>query len=1650
MATRTSIHDVIDKFRAEPSSTERGTRFEKLMKSYFETDPTLASEYDQVKTWQEWKHNERTHDSGIDLVARNKHTGRWTAIQCKFYDSGHYLQKKDIDSFFTASGKSWDQIWFDNRIIISTTDHWSRNAEKALEHQSLPVQRIGLAEIAESPIDWMFTPEKLSYEPRKAVRYGLRPHQKEALEKIQEGFQNHDRGKWISACGTGKTFTSLKLAERRCADNDGHLKVLFLAPSIALVSQTLREWMAQSQTRIRPMVVCSDTKASRKTEDITTYDIPLPTTDAARLAEQMKVSGRRGKQMTVVFSTYQSIDVVARAQRESKEQFDLILCDEAHRTTGVTLPGGADESAFVKVHDNEYLPAAKRLYMTATPRIYGEESKRKAADHSAVVASMDDETVYGPQFHRLGFGEAVERNLLTDYKVMILCVDNDSVSDGLQSVLADEDHELSLDDAAKIVGCWNGLAKRTADMDFGPDPVPMRRAVAFAQNIKASEAFAQTFPAVVENLHTDPDMPDLKVAVHHVDGTMNALTREDELSWLKSPGVEESECRILSNARCLSEGVDVPALDAVLFLSPRNSLVDVVQSVGRVMRKAPGKEFGYIILPVAIDASESPDEAMRNNKRFKVVWDVLNALRSHDDRFKAMVNSIDLDKSTKGRIGIEVFGRDGASEERSEKAQQALGQQFPLFSTQLKDAILARIVKKVGEREYWENWADDVVHIHTNQVTRITSLLTRARAEDDELADAFRAFHEGLRANINESISEADAIDMLSQHLITQPVFEALFPTGSFARNNPVSATMQTMIGLLEGAGLQAETAALESFYASVRRSAQGVTTTTGRQTVIHRLYEQFFRKAFPKQSSSLGVVYTPVEIVDFILRSADDVCRAQFGYGLTDTDVHVQDPFTGTGTFIVRLLESGIIRPEDLGRKYDRELWANEIMLLAYYIACVNIETTYQTLTQARVDEIADQQRASGLAADADPTPGAETLKAGTTDAELSEPKQSGVGQQSEGRASQEAPSARYTPFPGATLTDTFQITEKGDRADTSLIPANNERIERQLAAPIQVIVGNPPYSAGQSSANDDNANLPYPTLDARITQTYAARSTATNKNSLYDSYIRAFRWASDRIGEQGVVAFVSNNGWVDGNTADGIRKTLVDEFTQIWVYNLRGNARTSGDTRKREGGGVFGLGARTGVAVLIAAKQPGAAGCQLHYHGVPDYQSREEKLADIDEATLASVPWRSIIPNEAGDWINQRNAIFDTFPPLGAKGKKETMCPIFQLFSAGLKTNRDAWCYNFSRASVSGNMSRMVENYNAQAVGDDIDNDPTKISWSRGLLADARRGCIHEFKKDRIYLGAYRPFTKQYAYFDRPLNDMVYQLEKIFPTPQHENAGFCVIESGARSPFSVLMQNALPDSKTYVDAAQFFPRWTYEKVSADDGLFAASSGEVDEYGYRRLDNITDKILAVYREKFGPQVSKDDIFHYVYGVLHSQQYREVFAADLKRMLPRIPLAASSADFQAFVDAGRALADLHVNYETVDPYPLHESTHSLDVDEWELYRVTKMRWEDKTTRKAIIYNGYLTLSDIPAAVHEYRLGSRSGLEWLIDRYQVKTDKASGIVNDPNDWCREHDDPRYIVDLVKRVTRVSVETMDIVQSLPELPISSDLGSGRSTV
>lgn len=1018
-----------------------------------------------------------------------------------------------------------------------------------------------------------------------------------------------------------------------------------------------------------------------------------------------------------------------------------------------------------------------------------------------------------------------------------------------------------------------------------------------------------------------------------------------------------------------------------MFMSPRNSAVDVVQSVGRVMRKAPDKDFGYIILPVAVPVGVDPADALRDNKRFKVVWDVLNALRAHDDRFEAIVQSIQLNggKDTSGKIIVDTPDRPTENGDAS-----GAGVQLPLFALdQWRDAIYSRIVDRVGTREYWDQWAQDVAKMSAAQVARINAILDQS---GPEVTDRFDAFLAGLRGNLNESITRDDAISMLSQHLITAPVFDALFGESSFAAHNPVSIGMQAMLDVLEGQGLEAETEHLERFYQSVRRRAAAVTSAAGRQQVIHDLYEKFFRNAFPNQSEALGIVYTPVEVVDFILRAADDLSRRHFGQGLTDEGVRILDPFTGTGTFMVRLMESGIIRPEDLPRKYASELWANEIMLLAYYIACVNIEATYEALTG----------------------------------------------------------SDQYEPFPGAIMTDTFQISEHGDRADTSLLPVNNERIEAQLASDITVIVGNPPYSVGQTNANDNNQNLKYPTLDRRIADTYAKRSTGTNKNSLYDSYIRAYRWATDRLGDRGIVGFVSNGGWLDGKTADGMRLTMTEEFAELWIFNLRGNQRTAGELSKKEGGKIFGSGSRNTVAVVLGVKDPSHTGpATIHYRDIGDYLSREDKLAILQSAHLGDDPWIEIRPNEHGDWINHRDDTFQQFLPIGSK----TGGPrIFGMSSNGLKTNRDAWCYNFEHDALEANMRGMIDTYN-EGLARPPSDDATRISWNRGLLRDHQRGTQHRFKSERIHRSLYRPFTPQHAYFDRAMNDMVYRMYEFFPTPSHPNVGFYALSPGAPKTYSVLATDALPDLALYgSNSGQFFARWSYEpgpKRAESETLFDPDGELID--GYRRVDNITNEALQHFRDKFGNTITKDQIFTYVYGILHSPQYRERFAADLKKMLPRIPLAKDLGDFRAFADAGQRLMDLHINYESVDPYPLHEQvTSAIGMDDCELYAVgnAKMKFPKRggqTDKSTLIYNQHVTLTGIPDEAHGYQLGSRSALEWIVDRYYIKTDKASGIVNDPNAWSREVGDPRYIVDLVKRVVTVSVETMQIVASLPDLDL-----------
>ncbi|MEI6623252.1 MAG: DEAD/DEAH box helicase family protein, partial [Actinomycetes bacterium] len=1189
-----TIIDLLDRFR-ELSTVNRdhGTWFEELMATYLETDPIYADRFSDVWMWMDWPDRGGVGDTGIDLVARERETGGYCAIQCKFYEPAHQLQKSDIDSFFTASGKRP----FTSRLIVSTTDRWGTNAEKALENQQIPVNRLGMADLLASGIDWDIawpsTPTRIGLPV--AAKNTVRSHQRKAIDDVFAGFADHDRGKLIMACGTGKTFTSLKLAEELAARTDQpDTFVLFLVPSISLLSQTLREWTAQCQLPLRSFAVCSDTKVGKSDEDISAHDLAFPATTnpdklvaAAGATAAFDAAGlpgeQTGKRLTVVFSTYQSIDVIHRAQAAGMPSFDLIVCDEAHRTTGVTL-ANQDESHFVKVHDNTYISATKRLYMTATPRLFRDDVKAAAEQKDAELCSMDDEALYGPEFHRLGFGEAVDKGLLTDYKVLILTVDEKYLTRSLQSQLADDNSELRFEDAVKIVGCWNGLAKRSGQFadgtGFGSGDSPMRRAVAFNRSIADSKKITERFSEVLD-AYNDAHEGTLRIEIDHVDGTFNALRRTRLLQWLKEP-TPDSTCRILSNAKCLSEGVDVPDLDAVLFLNPRNSQVDVVQSVGRVMRRAEGKDYGYIILPVGVPSDMEPAKALTDNKRYKVIWQVLQALRAHDDRFSATINKIDLNVKKPDQIMVgHVGGGDEDDNATSTPAvtntpdSQAAGgaatvvHELTLFPVdEWRDAIYAKIVAKVGEKAYWEDWAKDVAAIAARHVDRITVLI---EDPDSDKAKAFEVFLAELRANINPGVTTTDAIDMLAQHLITKPVFDALFAGYEFSSRNPVSLTMQKMLDTLEDRTLDQEADTLSSFYDSVRKRAEGIDNHEGRQKVITELYERFFKTALPKTADAFGIVYTPIPIVDFILRCTNQALQRHFGTDLSAGGVQVIDPFTGTGTFIVRLLQSGLIKPEDLLRKYTNELHANEIVLLAYYIAAINIEAAFHQV-----------QSEAGIA------------------------------------------DGQYVPFDGIVLTDTFQLAETPATLDAHLFPENNDRLRRQKALDIRVVIGNPPYSTRQGSENDANQNQSYPALDERIEKTYAARSTVTNKNSLYDSYIRAIRWASDRIKTEGIVCFVSNGGYVDGNSADGLRLALADEFSEIYCFNLRGNQRTAGELSRKEGGKVFGSGSRSTVAILLLVKDPDQSGtCQIHYRDIGDYLAAEEKLATVGVSDLDSIEW-------------------------------------------------------------------------------------------------------------------------------------------------------------------------------------------------------------------------------------------------------------------------------------------------------------------------------------------------------------------------------------------------------------------------------------------
>ena len=1567
-----------------PDERERGRAFEPLVAKVLRTDPLYKARFAEVWRWSEWPGRDGS-DIGIDIVAK-RHDGGLAAIQCKCQNR---IDKHHINSFLSESQRRLMGEPYVERYIITTATEWSDNAERAISRIDPPVQRIDFFGLDGATIDWDAYLQDESAPLQTPPGKHLRSHQVSAVGDVINGFEASDRGKLIMACGTGKTFTALRIAER-VAGLGG--RVLFAAPSLSLLAQSMRAWGADAEKPLRAFAVCSDAKVGRDDADSTrTYDMPIPaTTDAEALVNT--ASADTPERMTVVFTTYQSMRVIADAHKLGLPDFDLVVCDEAHRTTGALR--GDEGSSFLLVHDDQEVCARKRLYMTATPRIYSEKAQLKAKEEDIYVASMDNVQQYGPEFHRLGFAEALDtldekgEPLLSDYKVTILVMGEKQIARDYQGLLSKGE---ALADVGRVIGCLNGLAKIDPEgREFTDDPEPMHRAVAFSNTIAASKRFVE----LVQREQDEAALAarNLSIEGRHVDGKTGVIERDRQLSWLRDDMTMAQSCHVLSNARCLTEGIDVPALDAILFLQPRKSQIDVVQAVGRVMRKAEGKRHGYVILPVVVPSGEDPERALDRNAAFSHVWQVLQALRAHDERFDSYVNRLDLNRSNDGPISVIGVGPQGDEEEgenvRGDDDDRVT--QLDLDMGDLRTAIFAQIVRRCGERRYWEKWADSVTDIARRHDERIRALI---EAPEGRVGARFDEFVAALRENLNGSITQDDAAAMLSQHLITKPVFDAIFGGQEFTENNPVSEVMQLMVDELEGYGLEAETAELAEFYDSVRRRVEGIDNAEGKQHVVVELYERFFKVAYPKVAESLGIVYTPVEIVDFIIRSVQALLRREFDTSLSAEGVHVLDPFVGTGTFITRLLQSDFVDRDDLLRKYASTLHANEIMLLAYYIAAVNIEMAYS--------EIAGE----------------------------------------------------YRRFEGIVLTDTFQASEAADQRDTTFFPRNNARIERQLELDIRVIISNPPWSSGQGSYEDDNANQHYPTLDDKIARSYIASSDSKGlKSSLYDSYVRAIRWASDGVqaGDGGIVGFVTNSGFLDGKSSDGFRKTLAKEFHEVYVYDLRGNQRTSGETSRREGGKVFGSGSRAGVAVLLLVKRadPVTELATIHYYDIGDYFSREQKLEVVGKAQFDEIEWADVTPNEQGDWINQRSDDYLALRPVAVIQSEKTirsLSPLFTSSSFGVKTNRDAWVYNSSGEKSRDLVKRQVAFYNEQVEAlnggaDAVARAPSQFQWDGTAEQRAKRGLLAETQPSRFRSAIYRPFFRQHLYMDRVLNNSVYQIPTYFPTPDIRNPTI-LVERGLRAPGrapAVLAVDVIPDIAAGAGASglacQTLPRYTY-----DEPLDAQQGALLPDEPSRR-DNITDEALDAYRARYGERVTKDSIFSYVYGILHSPDYRERYANDLAKLLPRIPEVATAAAFRAFSEAGQRLLNLHIGYETAGPYHLEERLKSDAPDGPERYRVQKMRWGGPARtpdRSLIVYNDWITLAGIPDEAHEYLVGPRSALEWLLDRYQVKTVKASGIVNDPNDWGLEMCDPRYIIDLVKRVTTVSVETMAIVRALPPL-------------
>ncbi len=1509
-----------EKLQAIPNLRHKGSLFEKLSKRFL-IEHDSANEYESIKLWSDWELRGNKGDRGIDMVITTA-SKEYIAVQCKFHQDSVSLN--DISTFLSQLQAGVGEVRFKKGIIISTS-HLTSTALEEIEQIRSTGMGIDIDEITEedfiySQIDWeKFDPTQTQGELPLCDKKKPRSHQTEAINATKEYFSSpkNTRGKLIMACGTGKTYTSLKIMEAL----DPKI-TLFLAPSIALLSQTFREYAKEKSEPFYASIVCSDDKVGKSkdedNDDINFSELPLkPSTRLEDILSVRKKAQKENKRF-IIFSTYQSALRIKEAQEAGLGEIDLIICDEAHRTVGAMYSSNErdDKNAFTLCHSDDNIKAKKRLYMTATPKVYSESSKAKAKEKDNVIYSMDDEEIFGEEIYTLNFERAIALDLLTDYKVIILAVRKENLSGVTNSVnkkisqLKAEGTKLDKklinnEFVCKIVGTHKGLAKQDLivlddenkedhNLQNQYDTAPSQRAINFCKSIQTSKNIKNSFETIMECYDEElkkKSFKNLKISIDHVDGTMNCKERLEKLENLNQ--FEPNTCKVLSNARCLSEGVDVPALDSIVFFDGKSAMVDIIQAVGRVMRKAKRKKRGYIILPIALEESEikNLDEAV-NNTNFKNIWKVIKALRSHDPSL--------VDEAT-FKEKIKIFGSDDGKKQNDEKTL------FDAILLQdLADAMYNVMPTKLGDRNYWENFTKK-----TGNIAR--TLNNRLKMIFDKNPEFFHGFLDSLRGNIHQSIREDEALDMITSHIITKPIFDALFGDNI---KNPIAKALDKMVQKLATLGLEGETKDLKNLYESVKTEALHAKSQKSQQELIKNLYNTFFKEAFKKQSEKLGIVYTPIEVVDFILRATNGILKKHFNTDFNDQSITIFDPFTGTGSFIARLLskENALISDEALKEKFQKNLFAFDIVLLSYYIALINI-------TQAA------QNRDSSL-----------------------------------------------KNFKNITLTDSLDYLE--EKTNKGALPLyedlkENKGIKDTLADQnIRVIIGNPPYSAGAKSENDNNQNLSHPKLKKLVTEKYGKNSTSKNVGkTTRDTLIQSIRMASDVVKDKGVIGFVVNGSFIDSKSADGFRKCVAKEFSHLYVLNLRGDLNGKIQKIKEgEGDNIFGV--RVGVAIVFFVKDNSVTNNTIFYYEVEDYLKREAKLNLLASfENLESVPFKEITPNAKGDWINQREDAFDKLIPL-KRDKTLQNDSIFDINSNGVATNRDAWVYNFSPKILTQSVQNCIDTYNADLkrfnthfreafkqrtkgvksgelykhLNDkEITTDKTKIAWTDGLknkLINNKN--LQESNEERMRLALYRPFNKQWLYWDKDWINRQGEFSKIFPDKSTRN----VVINTTKGKFSSLIEDAIPDYH-FIGDVNAYPLYYY-----------------DDLGNRHYA-ISGYALNLFRRHYKDNaIAEEEIFYYIYAIFHHKGYLEKYKNSLVKEAPRIAL---SEDFKELSMLGKELAELHLNYESGE---MHTSVKHNLLENAEMegyYDVEKM------TKKGdrILYNHNITITKIPQKAFEY-------------------------------------------------------------------------------